>query len=258
MSISRWSVSVCVGVWVLWRVCLCANLRWSTVAFANSICLTFGWLCLKLNEMLHKSNQNKCDTFSPLVFWWYIERASRDEMRYGEPWHSYFAILNTTQGHPNIVSSSQHSSVIHILYTDSLLSLSLGLSSSLFRINLCVEKWIYIQWCCQQVNNDVNDNNSRHSNSSDSNNNNKYTAEKNGYTKSTISFLFHFSLWIIAPYKIMDIYAAIIFYHQREIQLLKWKKSECVCVWEGDKVGWDAWTGIVTDKQTEKERERKK
>lgn len=36
---------------------------------------------------------------------------------------------------------------------------------------------------------------------------------------------FHFSFWIIVPYKIMDIYAAIIFYHQREIQLLKWMKS---------------------------------
>lgn len=148
--------------------------------------------------MLHKSNQNKCDTFSPLVLTihWRWDMESHGTLA--------FAILDAVQGHPNIAQLSFHKLIFPTQYP---LAVALALSSyfrkfmrrkmNLHSMMLSASK----QWCERQQ------------------------QPQQHQKTDTKNRPFHFSLWIIVPYKIMDIYAAIIFYHQREIQLLKWKKS---------------------------------
>lgn len=86
---------------------------------------------------------------------WYIFAVGFDatvEMRYGDWWAMalVFAILNTVQGHPNI---AQHSSTIHIFYTESpppQLSVSvrkfMRRKMNLHSMMLSASK----QWCDQQ------------------------------------------------------------------------------------------------------------
>lgn len=134
--------------------------------------------CLKLNEMLQKSNQNKQNvkhsTQSPphKTEGGDRHRNSRTIKCGTSPSEYFLEILVVLSCF--VLFCFLFSSIPFVLF------LSYPVIVWYFG-NLCVEKWIFIQWCCQQVNNNVNDNNYITMRREEKN--------PNEYTKSTISFL---------------------------------------------------------------------